>query len=69
MIDKDRQDLFDIKLKGNDEDDITIANISDNLREIKKNFQIVNKLFEISKTISDPEDKTTNFLNSVILNN
>ena len=66
MLDIERADLFEIKLKGNDEEDVTIANLSDTLREVKKNFIVVNKLNDLAKNITDSEDKTNEFLSSVI---
>ena len=67
VLDMQRPDLFDIKLKENDEEEISIASCVKILKEIKKNFINVNKLKDLSKTISDPNDKSNDFLEIVIL--
>ena len=67
VLDMQRPDLFDIKLKENDEEEISIASCVKILKEIKKNFINVNKLKDLSKTISDPNDRSNDFLEIVIL--
>jgi hypothetical protein len=65
LMDLQRTDLFDIKLRGNDEEEVTIASCGDVLKDVRKTFQSVNKLNELSKTITDQNDKTEEFLGSV----
>ena len=62
VIDLQRQDLFEIKLKKNDEEEVSISSCGDILKDIRKNFICVNKLNELSKTIIDPNDKSNEFL-------
>jgi len=65
LMDLQRTDLFDIKLRANDEEEVTIASCGDVLKDVRKNFQSVNKLNELSKTITDQNDKTEEFLGAV----
>lgn len=65
VLEMQRPDLFDIKLKESNEDEITLTSCLDILKEVRKNFQSVSKLNDISKTINDPNDKSQEYLGTV----
>src|ERR1700728_545985 len=48
LLDKERSDMFEIKLKENDDEDVTINSLTDSLKDVRKNFMFVNKLNERS---------------------
>jgi len=65
ILDREKPEMFDIKMKENDEEEVFIANLQDLLRDIRKSFQIVIKLKDLSENLTDSEDKTREFLSSV----
>lgn len=65
IMDKEKPEMFDIKLKENDEEEVFIANLQDLLRDVRKSFQDVIKLKDLSEDLIDPDDKTKEFLSSV----
>ena len=67
LLEKNRIDLFDIKIKENDDEDININNLSDILKEIRKAFSVVGKLNDLYKLHPMTGDQTELFLSSVNL--
>jgi hypothetical protein len=65
ILDREKPEMFDIKMKENDEEEVFIASLQDLLRDIRKSFQIVIKLKDLSENLTDSEDKTREFLSSV----